>query len=55
MPAFSFVTKPFSEFECSFLKFPVLGSFYELIYKEVFIFQCFELVRISLGLWDNYL
>ena len=39
---FSLFSKAFSEFECSFFKFLVLGSFYELVYKEVFVFQYFE-------------
>ncbi len=39
---FSLFSKAFSEFECSFFKFLVLGSFYELVYKEVFVFQYLE-------------
>ena len=39
---FSLFSKAFSEFECSFFKFLVLGSFYELVYAKVFVFQYFE-------------
>jgi len=39
---FSLFSKAFSEFKCSFFKFLVLGSFYELVYKEVFVFQCVD-------------
>ena len=35
----SLFSKPFSEFECSVFKFLVLGSFYELVYAKVFVFQ----------------
>jgi len=39
---FSLFSKAFSEFECSVFKFLVLGSFYELVYAKVFVFQYFE-------------
>ncbi len=38
-----------SEFECLFFENGVLGSFYELIYAKVFVFQYVEYVEISLG------
>ena len=52
---FSLFSKAFSEFECSFFENGVLGSFYELVYAKVFVFQCLEWVWISLGLWDTFL
>ena len=38
MAAFSLFSKAFSEFECRVFENGVLGSFYELVYKEVFVF-----------------
>lgn len=42
MAAFSLFSKAFSEFESQVFKFLVLGSFYELVYAKVFVFQYFE-------------
>ncbi len=36
---FALFSKPFSEFGCCKFENGVLGSFYELVYKGVFIFQ----------------
>ena len=52
---FSLFSKAFSEFESQVFKFLVLGEVSELVYAKVFVFQYFELVRISLGLWDTFL
>ena len=52
---FSLFSKAFSEFESQVFKILVWGSFYELVYAKVFVFQCLEWVRISLGLWDTFL
>jgi len=39
---FSLFSKAFSEFECCKFENGVWGSFYELVYAKVFVFQCFE-------------
>lgn len=55
MAAFSLFSKAFSEFECCVFESSLLGKFSELVYTKVFIFQCINRVRISLGLWDTFL
>ena len=42
MAAFSFISKAFSKFESRIFENCNLGSFYELVYKKVFIFQYAE-------------
>jgi hypothetical protein len=39
---FSLFSKAFSEFESQVFKILVWGSFSELVYKEVFVFQCVD-------------